>query len=407
MFFRSVFLHLIVAIGLGIFAGIITGLTPGVHINLVATLLVSVSPILLSHTNAAVLGVFIIAMSVTHVFLDALPSIFLGAPDASTALGVLPGHRYLLNGLGLMAVKLTIIGSFGALLMSVVLFPLFVPIVRYGYPFLAKIMFWLLLATAVFMILRDRKQAWAVVVFVLSGILGVLVLKTNLNLREPMLPLLSGLFGISTLVMSIKEKNIIPPQYQTTKIKLKTKTAIKAVASGQCSGFITAIMPGLGASTAAVMSMQFTRKLGDHGFMILMGAIGTANFVLSLAALLVLDKARNGSIVAVQKLMEHMNMQALIIFLSTALIAGGIGVVLALFFGRIFCRIISRVNYQKVALMIILFITLITLLLTGWLGGVVLVVSTAVGLIPAIVKTTRTHAMACLLVPVMMYFWPF
>lgn len=401
------FLHCIIAIAVGILCGIITGLTPGVHINLVATLLVSVSPFFLRYTNAIVLGVFIIAMSVTHVFLDALPSIFLGAPDASTALGVLPGHRYLLRGMGLMAVKLTIIGSFGALLMSVVLFPLFVPVVKYGYPFLAKIMFWLLLATVAFMILRDRKRAWAISVFALSGTLGVLVLKTNLNLREPMLPLLSGLFGVSTLLMSIKEKNTIPAQYQTTKIKLKTKTALKAVASGQCSGFITAIMPGLGASTAAVMSMQVTRKLGDHGFMVLMGAIGTANFVLSLAALLVLNKARNGSIVAVQKLMEHMSVQTLLIFLSTTLIAGGIGVVLALFFGRKFCAVISRVNYQKMALTIILFIAVLTTLLTGWLGAIILVVSTAVGLIPAIVKTTRTHAMACLLVPVMIYFWPF
>ncbi len=399
------FLHYIIAIVTGIVIGILTGLAPGVHINLVSTLVVSASPFLMKYTNAVVLCTFIIALSITHVFLDSLPSVFLGAPESETALGVLPGHRYLLKGMGLMAVKLTVIGSFSALLLSVFLFPVFIPIVRYGYPFLARMMFWLLLASVGFMILRDQKKVWACVVFALAGLLGLVVFK--LELREPMLPMLSGLFGVSTMLMSINEQNTIPPQMQTTKIKLRFGTALKAVCSGQLSGFITAIMPGLGASTAAVMSMQFTRKLGDHGFMILMGAINTANFVLSLVALFVLNKARNGSIVAVQKLIANVTPHTILIFLSTALITGGIGVVLALFLGKGFCACISRINYPKLIMSVILFIVFLTAVLAGPLGILVLVVSTALGLVPAIVKVTRTHAMACLLVPVMIYFWPF
>ncbi len=99
------FLEILLAILLGILAGIITGLTPGIHINLISVMLLSVSPVLLKYTNPIALAVFIIAMSVTHTFLDAIPSIFLGAPESATALGVLPGHRYLLKGYGLMAVS--------------------------------------------------------------------------------------------------------------------------------------------------------------------------------------------------------------------------------------------------------------------------------------------------------------
>lgn len=394
---------LIIAVAAGILSGVITGITPGIHVNLVATTLVSVAPLVT--INPLIFCVFIIAMSVTHTFLDALPSIFLGAPDSATALGVLPGHRYLLRGMGLMAVKLTIIGSFGALLTSVVLFPLFIPVVKWGYPFIAKMMFWLLLAVVVFMILNDHKKKWALAVFVLAGMLGLVV--TRIDIKEPLLPLLSGLFGVSTLLVSLREQNAIPEQKQSTEIKLRGKVALKALISGQCSGFITAIMPGLGASTAAVMSMQFTRKLGDHGFMILMGAIGTTNFVLSLVALFVMNKARNGSIVAVQKLFPELTLPVLILFLATALIAGGAGVIIALKLGRTFCRWITLVPYQKLVMSIILFIVFLVFLISGWRGFVVLVASTAIGIIPATVKTARTHAMACLLVPVMIYFWPF
>jgi len=42
--------------------------------------------------------------------------------------------------------------------------------------------------------------------------------------------------------------------------------------------------------------------------------------------------------------------------------------------------------------------------LSGLLGLLVLFVSTAVGLIPAVVKVSRTQAMGCIMLPVMIYF---
>jgi putative membrane protein len=394
---------LLPAIVIGVSAGIVTGLTPGVHINLVAVTLVTLSPFLLQYTSPLVLCVFIIAMSVTHTFLDAVPSVYLGAPESATALGVLPGHRYLLKGWGLMAVKLSCIGAFGAVLLSIILFPLFIVIVKYCYPLIESYIGYVLIATCLFMILRDRFKLWACLVFFISGILGVVVLNMP-SLKDPLFPLLSGLFGISTLLISLNESQNIPPQDDEAEIKLDKKTTLKALISGQFSGFITAVMPGLGASTAAVISLQITRDLGDHGFMILMGSIGTANFVLSFAALWVLNKARNGSIIAVQQLFPDVSIQVILIFLCVTLIAGAISVFLVLRIGRMFSRLITQVSYQKLVIGIMCFVTLLVIVLTGWIGLLVLITSTAVGLIPAIAKVTRTHAMGCLLLPVILYF---
>ncbi len=102
-------LELFVVSFLGIVVGIITGLAPGVHINLISVLLFSVSPFLLGYTSALHLAIFIVAVAVTHAFLDALPSIFLGAPEEATALAVLPGHRMLLEGKGYEAVFLIVL----------------------------------------------------------------------------------------------------------------------------------------------------------------------------------------------------------------------------------------------------------------------------------------------------------
>ncbi|MBU1201469.1 MAG: tripartite tricarboxylate transporter permease [Nanoarchaeota archaeon] len=396
-------LELIIAIVLGIAAGIITGLTPGIHINLVSLLVLSAAPFLSAYFSLIALACFIISMSVTHSFLDPIPSIYLGAPDSDQALGVLPGHRYLLAGHGYTALKLTVIGSFGALILSVLLFPLFIQVVKYGYELISAYIGYILLAVVVFMILRDNKKLWALLVFAMSGVLGLIVLNIP-GFNDPLFPMLSGLFGLSTLLISINGNESMPIQKVEEELKLSKKLTIKALLSGQLSGFLTAVLPGVGAATAAVLSLQITRNLGDKGFMILTGSINTVNFILSMTALYVLDKARNGAIIVVQKLVEDIILAHIMIFLCVTMIAGGVAVFLALKIGKVFSNLITRVNYRKLVISIILLIIFLVFLLTSWLGLLVLIVSTAIGLIPAIVKTTRTQSMGCIMLPVMLYF---
>jgi len=397
------FLETLLIIMCGIIAGIFTGLIPGIHINLISVLLLSFSPLLLQYTNIVSLCCFIIAMSVTHSFLDSIPSIFLGAPDSDMALGVLPGHRYLLKGLGLTAVKLTVIGSFGALLLSILFFPLLVPLVKFGYPLIENYIGYILIAVVVFMIMRDRKRVWAFFVFLIAGVLGLIVLNMP-NFEDPLFPLFSGLFGISTLAISLSENESIPSQVKHQYVRVKTSKVFKALFSGGFSGFITAVMPGLGASTAAVISMQITKNLKEDGFMILMGSINTFNFILSMVTLYVLDKARNGSIIVIQELVDAITINHIVIFLSAVLIAGSLSVFLALGLSKVFSKIMSIVSYRKMVLSVIFLITALVLVLTGPLGLLILIISTAIGIIPPAVHISRTHSMGCLLLPVILYF---
>jgi TctA family transporter len=60
--------------------------------------------------------------------------------------------------------------------------------------------------------------------------------------------------------------------------------------------------------------------------------------------------------------------------------------------------------YRTVVISINCFILVLTPLLAGWLGLLVLVTSTALGILPATVKVARVHAMGCLLLPVILFF---
>lgn len=188
------FLGLIIAILLGASAGVITGLTPGLHINLVALILFSISPFLLGYTNVIAVASFIIAMSITHTFTDFISATYLGAPADDTALAVLPAHRLLLDGMAHEAVKLTVIGSLLCLILTIILSPLLIIIVPIIFTYLKNYVGWILLAVVVFMVIREEnmnKRFWAFMVVALSGVLGLIVLNIP-NLKDPLLPMSNG-----------------------------------------------------------------------------------------------------------------------------------------------------------------------------------------------------------------------
>jgi putative membrane protein len=401
--YKMILFELVLAIIFGTIFGIISGLTPGIHINMVSLLVLSISGLLAESfgINLLTLGVFIIVVGITHTFLDAIPSIFLGAPDESNALGVLPGHRYLLRGNGLMAVKLFTIGSFFGLIMGILMFPLLYLFTKHVYHSLEKYFALMLIFTSIFMLWRDEKKLWAILVFTLSGILGLTIF--SMNLKDPLFPLLSGLFGISTLIISLNDNNIIPEQNDETYTKLEGKKTFLSLVAGNISAFIVSTFPGLSSSIAATMSIQFFKDLGDKGFMILLGCIGTSSFILSLVALYTIDKARNGAVIVISKLLPNISLDIIIIFLIVALISGAISTILSLWFGRKFSRMISKVNYRMLVVGIIIFVTFLVIIMTSWKGLLVLITATALGLIPGIVKVQRTQSMACLIVPVIFY----
>ncbi len=396
--------QIIIAIILGCAFGIITGLIPGVHINLVSILILSFSAILLNIVSPVIICVFIISMAITHTFLDSIPSIFLGAPEAETALSVLPGHKMLLEGRGYEAVMLTLIGSLFSLILAVSLSPLFKIVIEIVYPYLQTVIGYVLIAASGFLIIREKKsRMWALIIFLMSGVLGIGVLNLP-NLKNPLFPLLSGLFGTSMLFISLSEKATIPPQ-KITFPKIKKSELSKTMGSSLAAGGLCSFLPGLGPAQAAILGSELYKKITNEGFLILVGGLNTINMVLSFLALFLLDKARNGAVVTISKIIGILTLENLIIFLGVTLIAGGIATLLTIKITKVFSNLFSKVNYQKLILsIIILIITMVFFLSSNFMGLLILTVSTFTGIIPAKLGIGRNHLMGCLLLPVILYF---
>lgn len=255
------------------------------------------------------------------------------------------------------------------------------------------------------MILREKdinRRFWSFLVFSLSGLLGLIVFSIP-NLKEPLLAMLSGLFGISMIINSIF-KNVEVPEQEITKINIDRNKIIRPILAGTFSSSLVSIFPALGPAQAAILASQIFGQLKARAYLVMMGCINTVSMIFSLITLYTISKARNGPIVIVQEIMKRFGMKELILFVVISLITAGIAVILSLLLGKIFTKIINKIKYKTISMSIILLISIMVFYFSGFLGILILTTSTAIGLIPNLVNVGRHNSMGCLLIPVILYF---
>ena len=388
-------IEIIIALLAGVLIGTFTGLFPGIHINLVGAFLVSISASYLYGINIIYLVTFISSMAITHTFMDFIPSIFLGCPDADTGLSILPGHEMLKEGEGYQAIMRTAYGGLVSVFLLVILaFPLSF-IVSKTYPLIQKIIPFILILVCITMILSERKKFKAATVLLLTGILGLCVL--NLNINESLLPLLSGLFGSSMLLMSINQNTKIPKQNLIFK-KLNFKKLIKPVSGALIASPLCGFLPGLGGGQAAVIGNQISKTDGK-GFLILLGAVNVLVMGFSFVSLYSISKTRTGAAVAIQSLIGTINSNVLILILCVCLISGILSFFLVKVISIKFLKIMEKINYKKLSIGIIILLSVLILLISGIWGFVIFIISTATGMYCISLNVKKTQMMGCLLIP--------
>jgi len=262
----------------------------------------------------------------------------------------------------------------------------------------------ILLAIVIVMIATESKKRWACIVFLLSGLLGLILWDNpTLPLNLMFFPLFTGLFGIPTMLISLKEKSIIPPQERW--IGLIDRNLIgSGVIKSLGSSLLVGILPGVGASQATVLVQEITRKRDPKEFLISVGGINTAVAIFSILSLYTIEKARSGAAVVIGKILENFGINELMLLISVALITIGISPILALRIGKKFLHLIARIPYHRVSLSIIALLIFLVIILTGPLGLLVLFTSTSLGLVAPLTGVKRSHAMGVLLLPLILFY---
>lgn len=391
----------------GVMAGVVTGLFPGVHINLVAAgLLALASSAVLFDVEPLVLVVFVVAMAVTHTFIDFIPSVFLGAPEEDSFLAVLPGHELLMEGKGFEAVVMTLYGGLVALPVVLIFSFLFVNFLPGVYDFIRIVLPYILIFVSLYLVFTEEEWVLSGVVFIFAGFLGMFVF--NLPVEEPLLPLLSGLFGVSSLVVSLRSKVKIPKQKigDWRKMKLGRKEFWRFGIAGAIAAPLCSFLPGIGSGHAAIIGSELSGSLRKNrrGFLFLVGMINTVVMSLSFVTIFAIGRTRTGAAVAVERLLGEMSVWDLVLVMGVVFFAGALALVIGLQLARIFSQKINKVDYRNLSFVVIVLLFFVNLFLTNLLGMLVLVTASALGVFCIQSRVRRIQLMGALLVPTILFY---
>lgn len=396
-------LHLLAWILAGSALGTLSGLVPGLHANNFALLLAGIAPAVPG--PPLFVGAGMLAAGVVHTFLNAVPAMALGVPDAEMAVTALPGHRMVLAGRGYEAIRLSALGSLLAVLVAI---PLAVPItwgVTAAYPTIRSNLSLLLAAVVVALIASERTwrgRAGGALSFTLAALLGAATLDLSpdapLEAGGTLAPLFAGLFGAPVLIDAIRGSGI-PPQESATIAMPRWLVGATAVA-GAVAGAVVGYLPGISAAIAAVAVLVFVPgDAGDRGYIVATSGVDTANTIFALFALLAIGQPRTGVMVAFENVGAPLELPVL---LSGILIAGVIGFVVVITAGDAYLELVGQTEYWKISAAVLGLLVVLSYLFTGFLGILVFVVAAAIGMVPVRLRARRVHLMGVLIGPLML-----
>ncbi|MBI2075713.1 MAG: tripartite tricarboxylate transporter permease [Candidatus Aenigmarchaeota archaeon] len=392
------FFEILVLLFIGALFGIVFGLLPGIHPNMLVLLI----PFFISLNLEPFLFLsFVVALAVTNNIVNFIPSSLLGAPDSGNELSVMPGHRMLLEGDGYNVIRLTVLGSLGGMVFCAIIFPLVIFIVPFLFLAFTPFIYAILLSIVGFMVLTEEgnKKAVSLFVFLLSGIVGLAIGSIPVDNTLVLFPVISGLFGMPTLVLQIRQKTRIPEQ-TGKELFLSKKLVNSSIVSGSVSGIFSGLLPGVGSSEIASL---VSADKNSHSFLIKLSALTTANIVLSVMALWLIGKSRSGISILIEQV-TPVGFSEIIFVLIVALVATGIASAATLFLARIFINTINKVNYTLLSLFVIAFIVALVVIFTGFYGAFLLFVSACLGIFANLAGIKRGIMMGVLILPTILFY---
>lgn len=404
---------------LGAAIGTFSGLVPGIHVNTLAALMLAgypflkglFSPFIPSDLLPLCVASCIMSASIVHSFVDYVPSVFIGAPDPDDIISALPGHRLLLEGRGMAAVRSAAIGScVGSCVSIVIAIPLQLILLSGLSDYLDSITSIVLISVILLMILHEKEyagMAWCTAIIFISGLLGLACMDLDIPgdglLGEGTLlfPMLTGLFGMPALLESLHNPRIVE-QKDDERYPVGPIPGIKGVLTGILTGWF----PGITSTTGAILSGSVTPERRPEGFIAMTASIGTSASIIMLVTMSITGHGRSGTMIIIGDILGDsvigpMN-GCFIALLLTAAFAAFLGYHSTVICGRIMSKVINMIDVLLLNKICIMLILALVFLMTGPFGLVILFVSTLMGFLPMRVGISRVYLTGCLLIPALL-----
>ncbi len=261
------------------------------------------------------------------------------------------------------------------------------------------------------MVRKDRLPitAWCVLLFLSSGVLGIMAMDGLVPGEElwkgmegnMLMPLFTGLFGLPLLIGSSRGR--MPKQ----RMEADHSPSVLGALKGSLMGGLVGWLPGVTATAGAVLTtiLPRSREEGPEGFISMVSAVGTGAAVLGLGTLLLLGKGRSGTLLAMQEVFPTVAVGSLPALLLCVLSSSLLSYLLTIRLGTRFLRQAQGRDLTRLNQAALVGMVLLSFLLAGPGGLLLLTLSTMLGMVPTKVGVSRVHLTGCLLLPILLYYF--
>jgi len=369
----------------GIVLGLLSGLMPGLHSNTMVAVLASLG---IAPDDFASI---VIALFPAHLVAAFIPSIFFGIPEEGTVISVLAGHRLVLEGKGITALKTVLLSCAFAALLCTALFQPSMAAYALVYGAIKDYIKWILLVIVMLLLVRSKQPALSALVFLLAGALGQYSM--NSGMADPFLPLFSGLFAIGAMLTYSAGK--VPAQ----KDEPVDRGILKWSALGVVLGMLAHLLPGTGSPSQVATLATLVLPLGTTAFLATASSTAMSEGIFSLSSAVSIGKSRMGATEALSQTINIGQNVFPLLILALVSIAVCIAMIYAL---RNLIGKAANIDFSRANIVLALYLLIVTALINGPAGIAVLVLASAVGWLTIKLGVERTNMMGAIIVPTLL-----
>lgn len=410
---------------LGLGVGIALSWIPGFHIYNIIALITVIAPIYTIMPIEA-FPYFALGALVAFVYLSAIQTVYLSVADESFIFMLFPTQRYLALGRGHEALWLVTLGTIGGTIILVTFGLAVAPyIISPLYAMLSPYTVWFLILIVVFMFMSewqkmgDREKnpwkrllvAWSqniggIIVFFASGLLGFIIMNTGVVPAEfayvRLTPMFIGFFGMPWVLQNIFSRVYLPRQKTEDVVEASPYHIINGTISGAFGGSIAAFFPIITGGMGALVAGHMVSTRGDDTFIVSQGSNRILYYVGAFFLLFIPTTTlrRGAGAQLVSSIYVPKTWTEFYYAAGVILLAAGISLLGVTYLSKLVSRIVTGQNYVKVSMVVAGLLVLISYVLAGWQGVVVLFVATMIGLAAVVFNTRRSYCLGGIIFPI-------
>ena len=134
------------------------------------------------------------------------------------------------------------------------------------------------------------------------------------------------------------------------------------------------------------------------------GIINTVVMGLSFITLYAINRARTGSAAATKGILKQLSLSHVFVIISVMVVSSVFAFILGIYISKISSNLMNKINYTKITLIVVIILILVNIFLTNWLGLIILVTASFLGIYTILSNSRRINLMGSLILPSIIFY---